>query len=173
MRVRGFFVMIGLLTMLTVASPSSAEITATLGSGNVGITSFNFSLGAVNVDGLGQLISIRLYETYGNNGYGIVQINGLVTGQNYVVQKYITNSTGTNWTSFSNELLDPGVDAGDVAIPSWVPAGYSRSTESDGLSFAQGSPIPRASNFFESFTASELVRPEKCGFRNRILFSVL
>jgi hypothetical protein len=34
MRVRGFFVMIGLLTMLTVASPSSADITATLGPGN-------------------------------------------------------------------------------------------------------------------------------------------
>lgn len=155
MRVKGIFAMIGLLTMLTVASTSNADITATLGPGNVGITSFNYSLGEVTFEGIGTFTSIRLYETYGNNGYGIVQINGLSTGQDYVVQKFITNSTGTNWTSFSNELLDPGVDADDVATPSWVPIGYSRSTENDGLSFAQGTSIPRSSSFFGSFTVDE------------------
>ena len=169
MRVKGFFLMVGLLIMLTVASTSNADITAILGPGNEGITTFSFNLQTVNVDGLGNLTSIRLFETYTNNGYGLVQINGLVSGQNYVVQKFITNATGTEWTSFSNELLDPGVDAGDVATPSWVPAGFSRSNDSDGLSFAQGTAIPRASNFFASYVANELGGIDYIDFYNGTL----
>jgi hypothetical protein len=69
-------------------------------------------------------------------------------------------------------LLDPGVDAGDVATPSWVPAGFSRSNDNDGLSFAQGTAIPRASNFFASFAANELGGIDYIDFYNGTLTTI-
>lgn len=159
MRGMGVKFLVSVVLILTTASLSSAQVTVGLGPGNEGITSFNYSIQALgNVEGVGtNVYRINLYETYTNNGYGIVQINGLTQGQNYIVMKYLYNYTGTTWTSFSNELLDPGVDANDVAIPSWVPSGYSRSTDADGLSFAQGTTaITRTSNFFNSYVANEL-----------------
>ncbi|HEY0284792.1 MAG TPA: PEP-CTERM sorting domain-containing protein, partial [Vicinamibacterales bacterium] len=74
--------------------------------------------------------------------------------------KQITNNSGTAWTRLANELLDPGGDAEDgndpQPYPAFVPGGFSTSSDLDGLSFAQGSGLPRASDAFASVFEDEL-----------------
>jgi len=119
---------------------------------NVGITVFGFAF-----DGTTNTITLR--ETWGNSGVGIVQLTGLTEGVDYTVVKLITNSSGDTWTSFANELLDPagsGPDGGDDPIPVFAPAGFTRSNDADGLSFAQGSALPRTSTQFGIVAVDEL-----------------
>ncbi len=133
------------LAVVMVAAPAQA-ITVTLHSSNVGITSMNYTVTGTTLD---------IYETWGAVGRGFLEING--HDDIYTVNKHITNNTGVDWTRFSNELLDPGLDDLDPQPqPSWVPAGFSTSTDLDGLSFAQGAGIPRTSTVFKSLLVDEL-----------------
>ena len=139
--------------MAVGASASYAAPSCTLGAGNVGITTF-----ACTVDNITNTILIT--ETYTFMGMGSVQISGLELGSNYTVTKRVTNSTGVDWTRMANELLDPrgqANDAEDPAVqPAFVPVGWTTSNNNDGLSFAQGSGIPRTSTVFGSVFSDEL-----------------
>ena len=56
-------------------------------------------------------------------------------------------------------MLDPSGDSNDTydpVQPPWVPSGFSTSNDRDGLSFAQGSGIPRTSIEFNSLSVDEL-----------------
>lgn len=146
--------LLALLAVLVGAVPAQATvgISVMLPSSNVGITSMNY-----NVIGT----TINIYETWGTVGRGFLEIQGLESGVNYVVNKEIINSTGVDWNRFSNELLDPAGQLEDVMYdptpqPGWVPTGFSTSNDYDGLSFAQGSPIPRTSNAFSSLLVDEV-----------------
>jgi hypothetical protein len=61
-------------------------------------------------------------------------------------------------SSFAQELLDPVgfADEEDAPPPPFAPAGFTSSNEQDGLSFAQGSSIPRTFTVFGSVAADEL-----------------
>ncbi len=138
-----FTLAIALFLMVGVASAQ----TVGLHSSNQGI-----SYGTWSVSGT----DISIDETWESLGMGMLEISGIEIGVNYTVTKTITNNTGVDWNRFAIELLDPDVDAEDIASEPWVPAGFSHSNEFDGLSFAQGSGIPRTSNAFASRVDDEL-----------------
>jgi hypothetical protein len=104
--------------------------------------------------------SITIEETFGSTGIGALLISGLTEGTSYTVTKRVTVASATPFTAIALELLDPTGDADDAddpqPFPSFVPAGFSTSTDGDGLSFAQGSGIPRVSSHFATVTADEL-----------------
>lgn len=130
---------------LMAASSAAFAQTAILGPGNVGITALS-----VIVSGN----TITLSETWGASGAGSVEFRGLEANVNYTIVKNITNLTGTSWTSFANELLPPGI--GVPGQPAFIPAGFQPSDDGDGLSFAQGSGLPRTSTIFGSLAVDEL-----------------
>jgi len=131
-------------TLMAASSAAFAQ-TAIVGAGNVGITALE-----VSVSGN----TITLFETWGASGPGSIEFRGLDNGANYTVIKNITNLTGTSWTSFANELLPPG--KGVPGQPAFIPAGFQPSDDFDGLSFAQGSGLPRTSTIFGSLAVDEL-----------------
>lgn len=89
--------------------------------------------------------TIDIWETFGPDSTSAVVLKFEGWAYNYsswTVNKYVTNLTGADWSSFSHELLQ---------------ADKSGSPDDDGLSFAQlGAPIrPRASNAFSTVTVDE------------------
>jgi len=80
---------------------------------------------------------------------GTYLISGLQEGANYAVSLVVSGVVG--WDTLVAELLDPigdGNDAGDLPTqPAYVPAGYSTSNNTDGLSFAQDSALARSAVF--------------------------
>ena len=137
--------------MTVAASASYAVPTCSLHASNVGIDAGSFSCTIV-----GSVITIT--ETYTSMGLGVVAFSE-VLGSNYTVNKIVTNSTGIDWTRMANELLDRSGDANDSldgAQPGFVPAGFSTSNNSDGLSFDQAGSIPRTHTAFTSVFADEI-----------------
>lgn len=147
---RLLIIMMSILLVGGFAATAGA-VTVGLGPGNVGI-----GYGSWSVSGT----TITIEEHWTSSGIGILEINELEEGVDYTVIKIVYNETGIDWTSFSNELLDPAGDQNDTdyddPISAWVPTGYSHSSEYDGLSFAQGSGIPRTSDQFSSLGIDEL-----------------
>jgi hypothetical protein len=139
------------LVALGFAAPANA-ISIALHSDNQGIGSIEW-----NVDGN----NINIWEYWTQPGSGILEISGLRSGISYTVNKYVYNSSGQSWYRFANELLDSYVagsedDLNDAKpYPGWIPAGYSTSSDEDGLSFAQGLSVPRSSTVFSSVLADE------------------
>jgi hypothetical protein len=137
--------------LLAAVGAANAVPVSSLHPNNVGISSFGFSFDAGTN-------TITLRETWTGTGPGVVQITGLENTVQYTVVKIITNSSGTHWTSFAQELLDPAgfADDTDDPAPAFAPPGFTSSNDTDGLSFAQGSGIPRTSIAFGSTAADEL-----------------
>lgn len=139
------------LIAVAFAAGRANAVIVTLDASNVGIGSINFSVA-------GNIITVE--ENWTNAGVGVLRIDDLVSGQDYILRKFIRNNSGLDWTSLANELLDPTGQAEDASdpqpYPSFVPAGFSTSNDLDGLSFAQGSGIPRTSTQFASVIADEL-----------------
>lgn len=104
--------------------------------------------------------TITINERWISAGLGSLAISGLDDDVVYTVVKNITNATGLDWASFANELLDPAGNANDQAdvlpYPGFVPAGFTTSNNSDGLSFAQGGSITRSMTGFATVVADEL-----------------
>jgi hypothetical protein len=162
-----------LLCLLTLAAmilvvPSAMALTISLYTpANVGITAFDWSVTGT---------SINLYEKWGAVGRGFVIFDGLESGVDYTVTKHIWNGTGVDWDLFSNELLDPAGQEEDRLhdgpIAPWVPAGFSHSNDWDGLSFAQGSGIPRVSSSFSGVFSDELDTRDFIEFYNGLVSGV-
>jgi PEP-CTERM motif len=80
---------------------------------------------------------------------GTYLIQGLREGTNYAVSFVISGISG--WDTLTAELLDPIGDGNDrtdpASQPSYVPAGYSTSNNTDGLSFAQDTALARSAIF--------------------------
>ena len=81
----------------------------------------------------------------------LISIDGLSARQNYNVTFDVAGLEGTGITTLTAELLDPlsdGFDAVDPeAQPAYVPAGFSTSNNTDGLSFAWNSGLERSASF--------------------------
>lgn len=139
------------LLAVALAAGRANAVVVSLHSSNVGI-------GSIVVGISGNTITIE--ENWTSAGAGVLQIDELVSGQNYTIRKVINNNTGLDWTSLANELLDPAGQTEDGSdpqpYPSFVPAGFTTSNDNDGLSFAQGSGLPRTSTQFASVLADEL-----------------
>jgi len=136
-----------LTAVLALACGSANALFVDYGPGNQGITYGTYGITGTTID---------IYETWDNPGMGMILIDDIDQGVSYTVTKHITNNSGVDWDHMALELLDPGLDADDVTQPAWVPAGYSTSTENDGLSFAQGAGIPRTSSVFTNLITDEL-----------------
>jgi len=137
-----------LTAVFVLAFGTANAVTIGLHSSNAGIGTMSYSVSGTN---------IYIWEDWDAAGRGFLQMDEVTPGEFYTVHKYITNNTGIDWDHFSNELLDPGPDADDATPqPTWIPAGYSSSNDSDGLHFAQSSGIPRTSEHFSSLIADEL-----------------
>lgn len=156
---------------LVPASASAATWVFSLHSSNVGISSFNTTVNWAEQ-------KITLEETWTSVQPGMLSFTyyddaGAVgTFGGWTLCKVITNNTGVAWTRFANELLDPSGDANDAldqANEAWVPAGYSHSNNSDGLSFDQGGVIPRTSDVYGSWLADELNTRDYLDFYNGIV----
>lgn len=132
---------------MALPSAAGAVITITQYPGTT-LGSFSFSV-------TGNTITIN--ETWTNANNVFLLINGLEAGVDYTIVKRIVNNSGSTWTSIANELLDPGVDPEDPSPqPGFVPVGFSTSSDFDGLSFAQGSGLPRTSSVFPTVIVDEL-----------------
>lgn len=139
-----------LFAALLLAPATAPAITVSIGPDNVGISSITTSQS-------GNTLTIQ--ETWGAEGFGSLQFDELTPGTNYTIIKEITNNTGAEWDSLANELLDPAGDNNDTndqPAEAFVPAGYSHSNEFDGLSFAQGSGLPRTSDTWSTVIPDEL-----------------
>jgi hypothetical protein len=79
---------------------------------------------------------------------GVYLFNGLQMGVNYTLSVIVT---GISWDTLTAELLDPIGDGNDrrdpASQPAYVPAGYSTSNNTDGLSFAQSAAFTRSAVF--------------------------
>jgi hypothetical protein len=139
------------LALFIMVAGSANAVSIVTHSSNVGITGGYWSISGTD---------ITINETWGAVGIGMLEISDLEYGVNYTITKNITNNTGVDWNRFAMELLDPadnsGNDNNDIPTEGWVPAGFTHSTELDGLSFAQGSGIPRTSAAFSSRDDDEL-----------------
>lgn len=139
---------------LGVTPRAEAAPIISLDPSNLGIGTLNTAFDPVSN-------TIILDEDWTSTSMGSILISGLDPGVNYTVVKEITNNTGTTWTRLANELLDPAGDQEDTdndpqPYPAFVPAGFSTSSDVDGLSFAQGSGLPRVSTAFASLFEDEL-----------------
>jgi hypothetical protein len=155
MRLRVVSILVlALFVSLGATSRAEAVPIVTLHSSNLGIGTLG-----VAFDGVTNTITIT--EDWTSVMMGSLEISGLDAGTNYTVVKEITNNTGTTWSRLANELLDPAGDSDDTnndpqPYPAFVPVGFSTSSDFDGLSFAQGSGLPRTSTAFASVFADEL-----------------
>jgi PEP-CTERM motif-containing protein len=141
-----------LLSLLLVAGlvTSAQAVTITVNGASTANVTMTFTVTGTTID---------IYEDWTGAGYLFLEFSGLPTQTSYVVNKHITNNTGVDWVSFSNELLDPSGDSndsGDPAQPAWVPAGWTTSNDSDGLHFNQGGGTPRTSVAFDALIVDEL-----------------
>lgn len=130
-----------------------AEPIALSVAGGTGVYSADagtFSVGPGNVIDLGTV-------TLDGGSSTLIAVDGLAARQDYSVRLSVDAAEGSNFTTLTAELLDPlsdGFDAVDGAQPSYVPAGYSTSNNTDGLSFAWNSGLERSASFANGGVAS-------------------
>jgi hypothetical protein len=156
-----FVLLCAAVLVLGIAMSANATVTLIAHSSNAGINAGASFWGASGTD-------IWVDEVWDAAGPGVIEINGLEDGVDYTFTKRIVNNTGTDWTSFAMELLDPGLDPSETNEP-WVPTGFSHSSELDGLSFAQNSGIPRTSIAFSSRIDDEFASRDFMDFYNGVV----
>lgn len=88
----------------------------------------------------------------------VIRIDGLQARANVPVTFTLIDSAVNPFTAFTVEILDPlsdGFDAADQPTqPAYVPAGYSTSNNTDGLSFAWNSGLARSATFASGGSAT-------------------
>lgn len=113
------------------------------GTGVYSADAGTFSVGPGNVIDLGTV-------TLDGGSSTLIAVDGLAARQDYSVQFTLDGVEGSNFTTLTAEVLDPlsdGFDAADGPQPSYVPAGFSTSNNTDGLSFAWNSGLERSASF--------------------------
>jgi hypothetical protein len=141
----------------SIAGTATAQVTVTPVGGN--LFSFDYSVSG-NI--------IEIVETWGpdTGRFVYLQFDGLQAGVDYEVRKFVVNATGLGnppgrvWRNFSHEL--------GFGTPG---AGFLSSDDFDGLSFAQGSGIPRFSDRFTGLIADELASRDYFNFFNGEVWS--
>jgi hypothetical protein len=151
MRALGVILGLGCATLLCPPGARAEPIVLALHGGTGGFsaspgtfssTPYSFDLGTIALDG---------------GSSALIFVDGLTARQDYSVTFQVEGFPGSSFTALTAELLDPlsdGFDAVDGTQPSYVPAGYSTSNNTDGLSFAWNSGLERSASFAGGGTAT-------------------
>lgn len=151
MKALGVAVAFGCVTALMAPAAYAEPISVGLNSSSTGFqTAGTFTTGSLTID----FGTISL--SGGSNG--TILIDGLRANRNYTVTFEVVDPRGNPWTELSAEILAPASDGFNAKVanpqPGYVPAGYSTSTDHDGISFAQGSGLMRSASFLGGGSAS-------------------
>lgn len=158
----------GVALLLTAGGARAEPISLTLNSADPGFSQpagSNFSSSAF-------VLNLGTLNLTGNTA-ATIRIEGFTPGQNYTVVFDAGNATSNAWTSLTAEILDPlsdGHDAMDPVQPSYVPAGYSTSNNTDGISFAWNSGLDRSATFAGGGMAT-LFMDENTNMRDLLAFN--
>lgn len=150
MRALGVIVGLGCATLLCPPGARAEPIALALNGGTGGFSASpgSFSATPYSLD----LGTVAL----GGGSSTLIFVDGLAARRDYSVTFRVAGSAASPFTALSAELLDPlsdGFDAVDGAPPSYVPAGFSTSNNTDGLSFAWNSGLERSASFADGGTA--------------------
>lgn len=145
MRTLGILCGLGCAALLCPPGARAEPITLSLAGGSGGYAAaadrfsasptYTIDLGTISLDG---------------GSSTLIAIDGLAARKDYNVTFKVAGLEGTGITTLTAELLDPlsdGFDGADGAQPSYVPAGFSTSNNTDGLSFAWNSGLERSAAF--------------------------
>jgi hypothetical protein len=139
-------------------------ITVSVNSTSGGASASGFSVGSSALD----FGTVKLLPGSSET----ISVGGLQANNNYVVTFSVMGNPALNpWDTLTLEILDPlsdGFDARDPQ-PSYVPAGYSTSNNSDGVSFV-GPSIERSARFASGGSATLFV-DENTDARDLLRFS--
>jgi hypothetical protein len=103
--------------------------------GSFSSTPYSLDLGTIALDG---------------GSSALIFVDGLAARKDYSVTFQVEGSAASPFTALTVEMLDPlsdGFDAVDGTQPSYAPAGFSTSNNTDGLSFAWNSGLTRSASF--------------------------
>jgi hypothetical protein len=156
---------VGILCM--PAAARADPISVTLHDAVGGFTSGGtFTVGPGNVINLGTI-------SFAGGSMGDIEIQGLDPNVNYAVNFMV--QTSNSWSTMQAEILDPlsdGFDAQDPKPqPTYVPAGFSTSSNYDGLSFAERSPIGRMMDWNGGISFATESADEHTNARDQLTFA--
>ena len=145
MRALGILCGLGCAALLCPPGARAEPIALSIAGGTGGFTAnaSNFSASSTFTIDLGTI-------TLDGGSSALIAIDGLAARTDYAVTFKVAGLEGTGVTTVTAELLDPlsdGFDAVDPSQPAYVPAGYSTSNNTDGLSFAWNSGLERSATF--------------------------
>lgn len=152
------------LAALIPATARAEPVSIAVQSASAGFSQTGTAVGA-------QTINLGTMEMTAGS-VGMVEVGGLSTWQNYSVS-FLLSGLGA-YNTLRVEILDP-LDGDDRLDPSdqpaYVPANYSTSNDSDGLSFAQNAALERSAVFLGG--AATLMVDEITNRGDVLLFSGL
>jgi hypothetical protein len=115
-------------------------VASTVGAEPISVSEFAHQGGVSLVSSdTSKLNQIDLNLLFTSPGSALVAFNGLKLRTNVLLNVSATNMTQRAWEMMEFELLDPRGDGDDAAdplpYPAYVPAGWSTSNSTDGISF--------------------------------------
>jgi len=143
---------LGCAALALPAGAQAEPISASIFSATSGVTAdaSAFATVGTTID-LGSL-------TLSGGSSAVIRLDGLQAGANVPVTFTVSDSSLNPFTTLTVEILDPlsdGFDAMDQnPQPGYVPAGYSTSNNTDGLSFAWNSGLARSATFASGGSAA-------------------
>jgi len=167
MRALGVALVLSCAAIMAPAAARADPITVSVNSTSGGAASSGLSTNALAID----FGTIKLPSGSSTT----ILVDGLQANKNYTVTFSVKGNPALNpWDTLTAEILDPlsdGFDARDPSSqPGYVPAGYSTSNNSDGLSFAWNSGLERSATFASGGTATLFV-DEDTDARDLLRFS--
>jgi len=151
MRALGVILGLGCATLLCPPGARAEPIALALNGGSGG-----FSAAPGTFSASGHSLDLGTIALNGGSS-ALIFVDGLAARRDYSVTFKVDGSTKSPFTALTAEILDPlsdGFDAVDGPRPSYVPAGYSTSNNTDGLSFAWNSGLDRSASFAGGGTAT-------------------
>ena len=167
MRALGVALVMSCAAVMAPAAARADPITVSVNSTSGGASVSGLSSQALNID----LGTVKLPPGSSTT----IFVDGLRANKNYTVTFSVKGNPALNpWDALTAEILDPlsnGFDALDAQPqPGYVPAGYSTSNNTDGLSFAWNSGLKRSATFASGGLATLFV-DEDTNARDLLRFS--
>lgn len=138
------------LGLVCAASLCAASARAEPISLAVNGASAGFSADASTFTSTGSVLDLGTVTLNGGSS-GFIFVDGLDPRRDYTVTFTVVDPAVSSFSTLTAEILDPlsdGFDSEDPAVqPSFVPAGFSTSNNTDGLSFAWNSGLERSATF--------------------------
>ncbi|KPV41303.1 hypothetical protein AN478_01550 [Thiohalorhabdus denitrificans] len=157
-----------LLGGMTALFLSALLVPTTASALAIELSPHNQGIGEFSYDQSDSTITIQ--ETWEGEGPGALELSDLEGDRDYTIIKEITNNSGSDWGSLANEILVPTGDGSETEDQaSFVPEGFSHSHNTDGVSFAQRSGLPRDSDAFTSTEADEFGERDYLEYMDGIL----